>query len=116
MNTGEAEEDRVEKIVAEQHIDAHEEAAEAFVWASAIVLALMVLPMALREGPLRSAARLGAVAGTIVVLGLGVRAGEAGGRLVYEHGAGQAYVGSGKALPPGSATIGEADSDDDSDE
>ena len=41
MNTGEAEEDHVEEIVAEQYIESHEEAAELFVWASAIMLALM---------------------------------------------------------------------------
>ncbi|HSQ67896.1 MAG TPA: hypothetical protein VLM85_32020, partial [Polyangiaceae bacterium] len=33
LRTGEAQEDRVEPIVGEKAIDAHEEAAEAFVWA-----------------------------------------------------------------------------------
>ena len=95
MNTGEAEEDHVEEIVAEQYIESHEEAAELFVWASAIMLALMVLPLVLPEGRFRTAAAVGAVVGTLLVFGLGFRTGEAGGRLVYEHGATQAYVGGG---------------------
>lgn len=99
MNTGEAEEDRVEEIVAEQYIESHEEAAELFVWASAIVLALMALPLVLPEGRFRTAAAVGAVLGTLLVFGLGFRTGEAGGRLVYEHGAAQAYVGGGGDMP-----------------
>jgi uncharacterized membrane protein len=35
MNTGEREEHRVEKVVAEAQIEAHEEAAEVFVWGRA---------------------------------------------------------------------------------
>src|SRR5688500_15819798 len=42
MRSGEAEEDRVERVVAKEHIDAHEEAAEGFVWTSGGVLAVMV--------------------------------------------------------------------------
>ena len=99
MNTGEAEEDRVEEIVAEQYIESHEEAAELFVWASAIVLALMVLPLVLPEGRFLSAAVVGAVLGSLLVFGLGFRTGEAGGRLVYEHGAAQAYVEGGGDMP-----------------
>lgn len=98
MNTGETEEERVEEIVAEQYIESHEEAAEAFVWASAVVLALMLLPMVLPEGRLRSAAALCACLGTLLVFGLGLKAGEAGGRLVYQHGAAQAYAAPGVAL------------------
>jgi uncharacterized membrane protein len=98
MNTGEAEEDRVEEIVAERHIESHEEAAELFVWASAIVLVLMVLPLVLPEGRLRATTAVVAVLGSLLVFGLGFRTGEAGGRLVYEHGAAQAYVeGAGDA-------------------
>jgi hypothetical protein len=93
LRSGEAEEDRVERVVAGQLIDAHEEAAEAFVWASGGVLAMMILAAGLanrRSGvPIAAAATLG----TLLVLGLGYRTGEAGGRLVYQHGAAQAYAG-----------------------
>jgi len=115
MNTGEAEEDRVEEIVAEKHIESHEEAAELFVWASAIVLALMVLPLGLPEGRLRGASAVVAVVGSLLVFGLGFRTGEAGGRLVYEHGAAQAYVEDGGDMPAYQSghRQGQGDSDDD---
>ena len=94
MRSGEAEEDRVKAVVAERFIEQHEEAAEVFVWASGGVLAVMVLAAALaarRWGlPLAAAATLG----TLAVLALGYRTGQAGGSLVYEHGAGRAYSGA----------------------
>jgi len=100
MNTGEREEDRVEQVVAEEHIETHEEAAESFVWASAGVLLLMTVPLVLGEGRARRAVALGAFLGTLIVFGLGYRAGEAGGRLVYAHGAAQVYVANG-GVPDG---------------
>ena len=115
MNTGEAEEERVEEIVPERYIESHEEAAEAFLWASAIVLAAMLLPLVLPEGRLRTAAAVGACLGTLLVFGLGYRAGEAGGRLVYEHGAGQAYAGDAGASP-GDLIRSEESADEDSDD
>jgi hypothetical protein len=92
LRSGEAEEDRVEGVVAERFIEAHEEAAEAFVWASGGVLAVMLLAGALgaRRAGLPTAAA--ATLGTLLVLGLGYRTGKAGGSLVYQHGAAQAYA------------------------
>ncbi len=92
MNTGETEEERVEEVVAERYIEAHEEAAEIFVWASALTLAIMVLPLFLAEGSLRNGAVVTACIASALVLAFAFRAGEAGGRLVYEHGAAQVYV------------------------
>lgn len=92
IKTGEREEDRVEQIVAEHHVEAHEEAAEVFVWASAAVLVVMALPLALPAGRARKAASLAALLGTLIVFGFGYRAGEAGGKLVYQRGAAQAYA------------------------
>jgi hypothetical protein len=116
MNTGETEEERVEEIVPERHIEAHEEAAETFVWASAIVLALMLLPLMLPEGRLRTAAAVGACLGTLLVFGLGVKTGEAGGRLVYEHGAAQAHVVPGGTLPGDRIGLSGENADEDSDD
>lgn len=100
LRSGEAEEDRVERVVAERFIDEHEEAAKAFVWASGGVLAVMLLAAALgarRSGlPIAAAATLG----TLLVLGLGYRTGQAGGSLVYQHGAAQAYTGAGAPNVP----------------
>lgn len=94
LKTGESEEERVEEVVAESAIEAHEEAAELFVWGGGAVLVLMVGATALagrKEGKLLASA---AVAGTLVVLILGYRTGQEGGELVYEHGAASAYTGS----------------------
>ncbi len=92
LRTGEVEEDRVERIVPERYIEAHEEAAESFVWASGGVLGLMLLALALsaRRGAMTAATA--ATLGTFAVAGLGYRTGHAGGELVYRHGAAQAYV------------------------
>ncbi len=104
LRTGEAEEDRVERIVSESLIEAHEEAAEVFVWGSGAVLAMMLAAAAF--GQKRSGLPIAAVAtlGTLVVLGLGYRTGQAGGSLVYEHGAAQAYgtsgAGDARTAPP----------------
>ena len=108
MNTGEREEERVEQVVAEAQIDAHEEAAEVFVWASGAVLLLTALPMVFRTGRAWQVASLGAFLGTLLVFGFGYRAGEAGGKLVYEHGAAQVYVRDGGA----SATLIDAEHED----
>jgi hypothetical protein len=107
LRSGEADEDRVEKIVDEQFIERHEEAAETFVAASAAVLVVMLLAGAL--GKRRAGAPLAAVAtlGTVLVLGLGYRTGQAGGELVYQHGAGQAYPAPATS-PPGQASPVEA--------
>lgn len=92
LRTGEAEEDRVEPVVSEVLIEAHEEAAETFVGGSAAVLAMMLVAAAL--GRKRSGPPLAAIAtvGTFVVLVLGYRTGQAGGSLVYQHGAAAAYA------------------------
>ena len=111
MNTGEREEDRVEQIVAEERIEAHEEAAESFVWAGAAVLLLMAVPLVLLEGRARHVVSIGAFLGTLIVFGLGYQTGEAGGRLVYQHGAAQAYVTNGGVTVPASDESLEGDSD-----
>lgn len=99
LRSGEAEEDRVERVVSERFIDQHEEAAEVFVWASGGVLALMLLAAGLggRRAGLPTAAA--ATLGTLLVLGLGYRTGQAGGSLVYQHGAARAYAEA-PAAPP----------------
>jgi hypothetical protein len=95
LRSGEAEEERVESVVAERFIEEHEEAAETFVWASGGVLAGMLLAVALGSRPSSLPTAAAATLGTLLVLGLGYRTGEAGGRLVYQHGAARAYTGGG---------------------
>ncbi|HEU5073611.1 MAG TPA: hypothetical protein VFU02_05550 [Polyangiaceae bacterium] len=112
LQTGEAEEDRVERVVPELAIEEHEEAAELFVAASGGVLTVMLLAGALgaRRSGLPTAAA--ATLGTLVVLGLGYRTGQAGGSLVYEHGAAQAYSGS-VGSGTGARTVSPGHDDDD---
>lgn len=113
LRSGEAEAERVERVIAERFIEEHEEAAEAFVWASGGVLAVMLLGLALssrRSGPV--AATVASV-GTLVVLGLGYRTGQAGGDLVYRHGAAQVYSSGGASLSTPDAPAEHPGRDDD---
>ncbi len=104
LRTGEAEADRVERVVPEKIIDAHQEAAELFVWAGGAVLGLMIAAGALaRRRPGLPTAAV-ATLGTVLVLALGYRTGEAGGRLVYRHGAAQVYA---NGPSPSAAPVGD---------
>ncbi|MBI1946435.1 MAG: hypothetical protein HYS27_12105 [Deltaproteobacteria bacterium] len=110
LRTGEAEEEKVEKVVAEHEIEEHEEAAQAFTAAAAGALVLMVAASmfgARKAGlPLAGAATVA----TLVVLVLGYRTGQEGGRLVYTHGAAQAYTSG--AVAGGTGPANAADDDD----
>jgi uncharacterized membrane protein len=108
--TGEDEEDAVEKVVAEQSIETHEEAADAFVLATGVVL--VIAGVGFVRGGVGSTARLVAGAGTLAVLGFGYNVGHTGGQLVYRDGAASAYTTKGGATP-GTATSGSAAADDD---
>ncbi len=101
MRTGEQDEETVEAVVAESAIESHEEAAEVFTWTAAGVLVLFAAGALLPAGMARAAAST-ATAATLVVLFLGYRVGQAGGSLVYEHGAAAAYAN------PSTAAAGEA--------
>lgn len=96
LQTGESEADRVERVVPEQAIEEHEQAAEVFVWASGSVLGLMLLALAVKRNqaglPLAAVATLG----TFAVLGFGYRTGQAGGDLVYRHNAASVHSTSGQ--------------------
>jgi uncharacterized membrane protein len=96
LETGEDQEERVERVVAERHIEAHEEAAERFLLIAGIGLVLVgagLLPA--RNG---SVARIVGTLATLGVLAAGISVGHSGGELVYKHGAANAYVdGAGAA-------------------
>ena len=101
LETGEREEERVERVVAEDPIETHEEAAERFL----VVAGLGILALGAGLLP-RSGGNLARVAGTVVTLGVLAAAfsvGHTGGELVYRHGAANAYSDSG-ALDPGVST------------
>ena len=97
LETGESEEDRVERVVAEERIEAHEEAAEVFV---AIGLVFFVVTaVGILSGQIGGVARGASVLIALALLLSGVRVGHLGGELVYEHGAASAYAASVGAGP-----------------
>jgi uncharacterized membrane protein len=90
VQTGEAQDERVESVVAEQPLEAHEKAAEAFLTFSAGLAALTVA--GLIGGRLGRAARVLATIGAVALVGAAARVGHSGGELVYRHGAASAYA------------------------
>ena len=95
MQSGERDEELVESIVPEPALEAHEEAAAQFVWAGGVVALAMVGALALANHPAGRVAAAVGVLGTLVVLALGYRTGQAGGALVYKHGAASAFTAAG---------------------
>jgi len=111
IRTGDGEAEKVEDVVGGAAIEVHEEAAEAFVWTAAGLLALALGAYFVPDE--RNAHRLAAatIAGTLVVLFLGYRTGDAGGRLVYQRGAASVYATGANPSPgtsPGASAVGEA--------
>lgn len=100
LQSGERDEARVERFVPEAAIEAHEEAAEGFTLAGGVTLGLMILAGLLGERRLAPAAAAAAIAGTLVGGALGVRTGQAGGELVYVHGAAAAHASPAAAPRP----------------
>lgn len=88
--TGEREEDRVERVVTERAIQGHEEAAERFLVFSAVLL--LVTGVGLMPRTVGDAARLLTAVGALGLLAAGVQVGHSGGELVYRHGAASAYT------------------------
>jgi len=106
MRTGEGDEDRVERLVAEAAIEAHADAAAVFTWGAGIVLALTIVVLLLRKVELARIATVIATAGTLAVALLAVRVGHAGGELVYTHGAARAFT-AGSTVAGGAAPSAE---------
>ena len=98
LETGEDQEDAVEKFVPEGAIDAHEDAANWFLWGSALVLVLLAVPVVVSDARGARLLALVGTVGTLVVFAMGYRVGHLGGELVYRHGAARAYETS---APPG---------------
>jgi uncharacterized membrane protein len=102
MQAGERDEKRVEVIVGEPALEAHEERAEVFVWTAGVVLAGAAAILVVPAGAVTAVAAVVA-AGTLAVAGLALRAGEAGGELVYRRGAAAAFAPADGAAPGGLA-------------
>jgi len=90
VETGEAQEDQVERVVPESAIHTHEERAERFLVLSGALFA--VLAGGMLGGTIGSASRMVGSVGAFLFLLPTVQVGASGGELVYEHGAAAAYV------------------------
>lgn len=95
--TGEAEEDRVERVVAESAIETHEEAAERFVVLSGVLFVVSLAGFLPRT--VGQAARAVTTIGALGIVAAGVQVGHSGGTLVYREGAASAYTNA--AAPAG---------------
>ena len=113
LETGEREEDRVERVVAEDPIESHEEAAERFFLLAGIGLLVSGAGLLPRQGG--TMGRIAVTAATIAVLAAGISVGHSGGQLVYEHGAANAYLDAPIAMHS-VGWAGDADGADDAEE
>lgn len=101
VRTGEAQEDRVERVVSERAMHGHEEAAERFLVLSGVLF--LVALTGLARGTLGQAGRLLTTVGALGLVGAGVQVGHSGGQLVYREGAASAYAtasAGGEVAPP----------------
>ena len=90
VETGESQDERVERVVPEQPLEAHEEAAETFLTLSSGLA--LVVAAGLVRGRVGSVARGLGTAGAVGLVALAAYVGHSGGRLVYEYGAASAYT------------------------
>jgi len=88
--SGQDQEERVERVVAEQPIETHEESAELFFMLSGVLVVLSVAGLA--RGSLGRGSRILATLWAVALIPAGVRVGHSGGQLVYRHGAANAYT------------------------
>ena len=116
VETGEAQDERVERVVAEQPLSAHEEMAESFLGASGAVA--LVAAAGLVGGVIGSMARVATAIGSLVLVLGAARVGHSGGQLVYRYGAANAYVpaGASSAASENEATLARSGRGDDHDD
>lgn len=109
VETGEEQSERVERVVTEQPVETHEEAAELFFTLSG-VLGVVVLAGMIR-GNVGRGARALATVGAVGLAIAGVRVGSTGGELVYKHGAASAYTNVNRTV--GGEVVRPSDDSDD---
>ena len=97
--TGESQEDRVERVVPRGALHGHEESAERFLVLSGVLV--LVAAAGLAPGTVGRAARLVTIAGAVGIVAAGVQVGHSGGMLVYRDGAASAYVSPDRSVGAG---------------
>lgn len=98
VETGEAQDERVERVVAEAPLSAHEEMAETFLSASAVVALLAAA--GLFGGVVGKITRPATAIGSLALVLGALRVGHSGGQLVYRYGAASAYAPEVSASAP----------------
>ena len=98
VQTGETQDERVERVVGDAPLETHEEAAELFLTLSGVLL--LVTATGLVRGVVGRAGRVVATVGAVALVVAAAQVGHSGGELVYRHGAASAYV----PTPTGAAT------------
>lgn len=99
--TGESQEDRVERVLPDGALHGHEEAAERFLVLSGVLLVVAAVGLAPRS--VGQAARLVTAAGAIGLTAAAAQVGHSGGTLVYRDGAASAYTAANagaRSAPP----------------
>lgn len=91
LETGETEEDIVEKVLPKKYIHDHEEAAEIFVGSTVISLVLSIAAFLIRKD-LSFILKITIAFVGVISSFLAYRVGSLGGEIVYVHGAGKAYL------------------------
>jgi uncharacterized membrane protein len=90
VETGEDQDERVERVVGNAPLETHEEAAELFLTLSGVLL--LVSATGLVGGVVGRAGRITATIGAVALVVAAAQVGHSGGELVYRHGAASAYV------------------------
>lgn len=90
VQTGESQDERVERVVGNAPLETHEEAAELFLTLSGVLL--LVSAAGLVRGVVGRAGRIVGTVGAIALVVAAAQVGHTGGELVYRHGAASAYV------------------------
>lgn len=121
LETGEDQEERVEQVVPEVALESHQEAAEAFM--SLTVLLLVIGTAGLLPRRAGTVARVVTTVGSVAIVVAAWQVGHSGGELVYRHGAASAYAGADPLSDPAAGQNertngrgGDADDDDDDDD
>lgn len=100
LESGEVEEDVVEKVVSKKLIHEHEEAAEVFVGSTVLSLVLSIAAFFIRK-ELGFIVKMVIVGVSLVSIYLAYKTGSLGGDLVYKHGAASAYTSLTPLIVPG---------------
>lgn len=95
VETGEQQEEQVEKVLSEAPLDTHQDRATFFLYLAAGTLVLTGAGLA--RGKVGQAGRMAGTVAALALLPTGYLVGHSGGELVYKYGAAQAYTSGSSA-------------------